>query len=374
MNNPFTPTFGVTPPLLVGRDAEIDAVLDALDDGVGSPGRATLITGARGAGKTVTLNAIEDAATHRGWLVISETVRQGVVADLVEQILPRHLHKLGKAVESRLTGGGASAAGIGANLTRENIDRYPQTPTFRSQLEDLTVALEPSNAGVLITLDEVHRDALDDLRIIAQAVQHAFREGREVAFVAAGLPSAVMDALHDRALTFLRRAERLELGPVPRSDVRRALEEPILTAGREITQEALAVATAGTRGYPFLIQLVGRHIWNAEPSAPLITEAHADRGVEASVRRVGRLVHEPALADLSTIDRSFLAAMATDDGPSQMRDIRARLGVDTNYASQYRLRLIAAGVISAVGRGTVDFTLPYLRDYLRDHVAGATFN
>lgn len=105
-----------------------------------------------------------------------------------------------------------------------------------------------------------------------------------------------------------------------------------------------------------------------------MTEAHAVRGVEASVRRVGRLVHEPALADLSTIDRSFLVAMATDDGPSQMRDIRARLGVDTNYASQYRQRLIAAGVISAVGRGTVDFTLPYLRDYLRDHVAGATFN
>lgn len=374
MSNPFTPTFGVTPPLLVGRDAEIAAVVDALDDGVGSPGRATMITGARGAGKTVTLNAIEDAARQRGWLVISETVRKGVVADLIGQTLPRHLHDLGKAVESRLTGGGASAAGIGANLIRENIDRYPQTPTFRSLLEDLSAALEPSDVGVLITLDEVHRDALNDLRTIAQAVQHAFREGRQIAFVAAGLASAIMDTLHDRALTFLRRAERLELGPVPRSDVRRALEEPILAAGREITPDALDIATAGTRGYPFLIQLVGRQIWNAERSAPIMTAPHATRGVEGAVRRVGRLVHEPALAGLSTIDRSFLAAMAIDEGPSLMRDIRARLGVDTNYASQYRLRLIAAGVISAVSRGTVDFTLPYLRDYLRDHVAGATFN
>lgn len=373
MTNPFTPTFGVTPPLLVGRDAEIATVLDALDDGVGSPGRATLVTGPRGAGKTVTLNAIEDAAAQRGWLVISETARPGVAVDLTEQILPRHLHELGLAVEHRLIGGGASAAGIGANVTRENIDRYPLTPTFRSQLVDLTEALKPPTAGVLITLDEVHRDALGDLQVIAQAVQHAFREGREVAFVAAGLPSAVMDALHDRAMTFLRRAERLELGPVPRAAVRRALEEPIHTAGRQITPEALSTAADGTRGYPFLIQLVGRQIWNADRQAATITEPHAVQGVEGAVRRVGRLVHEPALADLSTIDRSFLAAMAADDGPSQMRDIRDRLGADSNYVSQYRLRLIAAGVIAAVGRGKVDFTLPYLRDYLRDHVAGATF-
>jgi len=71
-------------------------------------------------------------------------------------------------------------------------------------------------------------------------------------------------------------------------------------------------------------------------------------------------VHEPALVGLSTVDRTFLAAMAVDDGPSRMSAIADRLGADTNYVSQYRLRLIAAELIEATGHGRVDFTLPYL--------------
>jgi len=49
-----------------------------------------------------------------------------------------------------------------------------------------------------------------------------------------------------------------------------------------------------------------------------------------------------------------------------MSDIATRLGVDRNYASQYRLRLIATGLISEAGRGRVEFTLPYLGEYLHE--------
>lgn len=63
--------------------------------------------------------------------------------------------------------------------------------------------------------------------------------------------------------------------------------------------------------------------------------------------------------------------MAKDDGPSKMADIQERLGVDVNYASQYRLRLIAAELIESSSHGYVDFALPYLREYLRDEAAAA---
>jgi len=61
--------------------------------------------------------------------------------------------------------------------------------------------------------------------------------------------------------------------------------------------------------------------------------------------------------------------MAQDDGPSKMADIQRRLDVDVNYASQYRLRLIAAELIYATRRGYVDFSLPYMREYLRERAA-----
>jgi len=52
-----------------------------------------------------------------------------------------------------------------------------------------------------------------------------------------------------------------------------------------------------------------------------------------------------------------------------MSDIRDRLGVDGNYASQYRLRLIQAELIHAPSYGRVDFLLPHLREYLREHAS-----
>ncbi len=59
---PFHPSFGVSPPLVSGRDELIDEFAEALLDGPGSAGRAILYTGARGSGRTVMSNAVEDRA------------------------------------------------------------------------------------------------------------------------------------------------------------------------------------------------------------------------------------------------------------------------------------------------------------------------
>jgi hypothetical protein len=123
----------------------------------------------------------------------------------------------------------------------------------------------------------------------------------------------------------------------------------------------------GTRGYPYLIQLIGYHVWSRNVENPVISLDDARAGDERAHRRLGALVHEEALAPASAIDKSFLLAMAKDDGPSRMADIQERLGVDQRYVSQYRLRLIAAEIIEPTGHGFVDFAVPYLREYLREH-------
>jgi hypothetical protein len=147
----------------------------------------------------------------------------------------------------------------------------------------------------------------------------------------------------------------------------RAIREPVEDSGRAIASNALLVAAQATEGYPFLIQLVGQQIWRQHAKAADITMEDVQIGVATARRRLGSLIHEPTLAKTSEVDRSFLAAMAQDDGPSTMNDITARLGVDKTYASQYRLRLIDAELIRSVGFGKVNFVLPYLREYLREH-------
>lgn len=361
--NPFKPTFGRTPPLLVGRDEVIVDFATAIETASGSA-LATLLVGARGSGKTVLLNALEDAARSQGWIVFSETATPGLVDRLVHDRLGPLADELAgdDPVELR----SISAAGFGVSWDRKG-DPSRFRPGLRPLLELVTDRLAASGTGVVLTVDEVHRSAIGELRELTTAVQHAFREDRPLAFAAAGLPAAVSDLLNDDVLTFLRRANRVDVGPVAPRDVALGLAQPLHDAGRTITNAALQEAVAATEGYPFMIQLVGDELYRST-AAEMITAADAGRAVPAARRRLGRLVHEPALADLSDVDRSFLVAMAHDDGPSRMADVAARLGVDANYASQYRLRLLAADVIRPAGRGLVAFELPYLRDYLREHV------
>lgn len=366
MGNPFRPTFGVTPPVLVGRDEQIEAFTEALDDGPGAPGRAMLFSGARGTGKTVMLNALEDAARLRGWLVISQTARSGIAAEMRDTQIPDLLHRhVSGIVRHRLSGLTVTSPVGGLGVTRQRVDEHPEVASLRSRLELLTDALAEHDTGVLITIDELHSGARRDLTVITQTIQHLFREEREIAFLAAGLPHDVAALLDHPGTTFLRRAEHYTLTAVTDEQVREALQIPIEDNERTISAEALEVAAAGTRRYPFLIQLVGYHTWRADESASEITVAHAREGVIAATRRLGRLVHEPALNSLSEVDLRFLLAVAEDDGPSRMQDIARRLGVDASYAGQYRRRLIAAGLVAPAGYGKVDVAIPYLREHLR---------
>ncbi len=366
--NPFTPTFGVSPPLLVGRSDLLDDFSDALVDGPGAPGRVTLYTGARGTGKTVMLNEVEDIARQHGWRVISETATAGLVSRFVEEHLPTLLTEIDPGRSKARMTGVTAPIGLGG-ATWETRDTHESVPGLRTQLTVACELLETNGGGLLLTVDEVHHQVVEELREVATVLQHLTREEREIAFVAAGLPSAVSAVLNDDVLTFLRRADRHSLGPVDLDEVATAIAEPVKEAGRTIAPALAGRAADATGGYPFLIQLVGHHIWRQRPRNRAINEMDVDAGTTAARRRLGSLVHEPAIADLTGVARTFLLAMAHDDGPSKMSDIAARLKVDGNYASQYRLRLIAAEIIEPVGHGRVDFTMPYLREYLREHAA-----
>jgi len=372
--NPFTPTFGVTPPLLVGREQQLSDVVASLDARIGDPYRAVKVHGLRGSGKTVFLNRVEDEARKRGWSVISETTRPGFIDRLTQTVLPALLAQADPhAASSTLTGGALSTPVGGIELHRNTERHYQPAPDLRSQLSLLATLKEGAGAGVLITVDEMNPHGAEDLRQLTQVLQHCFREGREVAFVGAGLNGHVQDLMDADGMTFLRRAEEVALGPIPYQEVRRGLTEPLTTWGKDIDTAAADIAAEGARGYPFMIQAIGFRLWaTAAPSGP-ITGDGARAAVAHATRRVGELVLKPELRALSKIDRSYLAAMAVDPGPSRTRDVATRLGVTAQYASVYRQRLIRADLVMDAGFGLIDFTLPTLREYLQSHAAADAY-
>lgn len=373
MPNPFKPTAGMTPPVLVGREQDLEDFSYALDDGVGAPGRLMYVTGARGVGKTVMLNALGDLARKRDWLVIDETAESMFMPRLIEALAPSNgkissvtLPSASMSITGTPVGGSVSLGSVGFDAAEHALD-------FRRAMTERLDKLERKNRGILITLDEVQASSLSEMRSLATAVQHLIREKRNVAFVFAGLPSMVEDVINDDVLTFLRRAERMHLADVPLSDVRKAFEKTITDNGRHADNRTLDMLAEATNGYPFMIQLVGYWTWRVaqtrSSSSDELIPSDAAEGIRQAKIKLGDMVHGPALDGLSPMGRDYLLAMAQDDGPSSTRDIAKRLERDPGYANVYRTQLIKEDIIYQSSYGYVDFKLPYLRDYLREHGA-----
>ena len=84
--NPFSPSFGISPPVLAGRRDVLNS-FDRVFGSIRSPSYATLLWGPRGTGKTVLLNAVEDRAGAQGWMVVSSAAvsRHGLVDQIASK-------------------------------------------------------------------------------------------------------------------------------------------------------------------------------------------------------------------------------------------------------------------------------------------------
>lgn len=138
--------------------------------------------------------------------------------------------------------------------------------------------------------------------------QHFVREGRKVALLVAGLPSNVSSLVSNKTVSFLRRAEMMPLGRIDDFDIEEAFRKTIKESGRTISAADLAKATEAIAGFPFMMQLIGFHACEERPEEKAIS----------------------------------------------------------SQVSQYRRRLIDAGVIGERRRGVVGFDRPFFREHLEE--------
>lgn len=370
--SPFTPTFGSTPPALVGRQQEVNDFAYALDNGPGSKGRATFVTGQRGVGKSVMLNVYHDIAASRGWVSIHASASKGFARQLTEARLPEVLEQLDSASlsQSKTVGANVSVLGFGGGFTNRTESTNTLVPDFRHQLMKTLDTLSKTGAGLLITLDEVHRSQLDEMQEITDAISYAFAQDAPVAFVAAGLPETINGLVNADVSTYLRRAERVTLENLLPEDTRVALSVPIEEAGGRISESALELAVEGTGNYPYLVQLVGDEAWRAAADGN-IRESHVHVALDTAERSMFRQIHAPMIEPLSPREREYLDAMTADEGRSSTGDIARRMAIEGSHAGVYRDRLLNRGVIEASGRGYVTFAVPYTDSYLRLYPARA---
>lgn len=363
----FSPAFGNRPSYLVGRERVVDAILTGLSSAPGSRERSIVMLGQRGSGKTVLLWEFADRATAQGYAVATPTAAaEGMLERIVEKVQEAGERYVSKRARAHVSGGSLGAFGFSAGL--EFSREVQETKSFQYKLTQLARELTACGHGILILIDELQANS-PEIRQLVTVYQELIGEGLNVAIVLAGLPGAVSATLNDKVLTFLNRARKIELAPLPLSDVQAFYERAFRELDIRTSPDDVRGLARATQGSPYLLQLIGYNIALRLPDGGELTREVIDAALVASEDDFENDVCGTTLAALSGMDVAFLAAMAQDDRPSRMRDLAERMDQTPDYAQKYRARLIDAGVIEAAGRGLVKYAVPYLREYLRKREA-----
>lgn len=366
-DNPFIPSFGVSPLYLAGRDEALAAVKQvALNLARTDYSRACLIVGSRGIGKTVLLNAVEDAGRQGDWLMVSTTASRGFLARMVTEQLQPMLDELRPGRGSKLSAEvrvGAPSVATGAVKIEED-DKAPAAPSLRRSIFDICEAAP--ERGLLFTIDEIGTRARDELEEFATVYQHAVREGLNVAVVMCGIPANINPLVDANAgpVTFLNRARRVDIDLLPKMVARAAFEETIgLRATRTGETDAIDRMVSIARGYPFLIQEVGNKAWDVRPDAPTISLADVESIEPAAMSAMFDSVLQPIYRSLAPGLRAALYVLATDEQVTTSQ-MATRLGREITAVSGIQQRLVQSGVAVRTERGRMRIVVPYLGAYV----------
>ena len=352
--NPFRPTAGAEPPRIIGRDDIALEFSEGLRAGVGAPARLMRITGPRGSGKTVLLCDLRDRARELGWKTAVISANDHLVDDLKDQLDENVLEA-------------DASLGVNVGLAQASVRVAKKDQSLRSQMK----AVANANTGLFIAVDEVQDAPIDEMRTIASTVQLLIGEKVNVALAFAGLPTGVMDLINGKALTFLRRALPEELTSINLVEVALSMSDSFASTGLTLKGDLLTKAATATKGYAYLVQLVGYSIWQRadrhRDNSTLVGANDVDEGIALANARFHDVVHEPAIANLRLLDIEYLLAMCDDNQRSKTSDIAHRLGKKSSELSSVRARLLSREVIQAPMRGYVSFAVPDLDEYLRQN-------
>jgi hypothetical protein len=389
-DNPYTPGAGRKPPLLAGRDRDLEnfrSITERL--AAGGYERSLIYCGLRGVGKTVLLMEFDVLASEAGWATtdVQEVGSQPDFRTTFARMAVRLLremsrrHRVKQRVEHALSVVKAFSlavpGGIQLKLDVDAASGVADTGDPEQDLVDLLreigeVAKE-TRAGALFLIDEMHNLDGSSLAAICIALQAISRHGLPVALVGAGLPD-----LQVRLMSAKPYADRLfeyqELGRLSAAAARTALVAPAATRGVGFKEQAARRVVTESAGYPYFIQEYGLELWNYAEQSP-ITTADFEAVREIVTDSLARNFFGTRFQLATDAEQRYLAAMSSlGVPPYRTSDVAQRAGAkDQRGVSIYRDALIRKGLIWSPRRGLVDFTVPSFAEYLRDNHPLATW-
>ena len=392
VRNPYAPGAGQRPPELAGRDAvleQFDVVLERVARG--RPERSLVLTGLRGVGKTVLLNAMRSQAMGRLWGTgkiearPDQSLRRPLAGALhmaVRELTPRHRDPgrvdafLGVLKAFALLSNAAGTKlrdrwqpGIDVPASSGRADTGDIEVDLVELFVDAAAVARDVGVGIAIFVDEMQDVTEPDLSALCAACHELSQQALPLIVVGAGLPHlpAVLSASKSYSERLFRyvRIDRLD-----RASADRALVNPAAEEGVGYAPEALDALYATTEGYPYFVQAYGKVTWDHAPRSPVgaadVLVAAPQAQAELAVGFFGSRYERATPAE-----REYLRAMATlsepTNGTVSTAEVASHLGRKPSSLSPARDSLIKKGLVYSAERGTIAFTVPHFAEYLRKH-------
>lgn len=395
VRNPYAPGAGQRPPELAGRDRELAAFDVTLERvAAGRPERSMVVSGLRGVGKTVLLNALRGQAVQRLWGTGKIEARpdrslrlplaQAVHAAVREVA---HRHRDPQRVDE--VAGVLKAFALQTSLPdRKGFRWTPPTdvPATRGRADSGDLELDlvellgdvaelgrDLGVGLALFVDEMQDVAAAELGALCGALHEVSQRNAPLVVVGAGLPH--LPVVLASAKSYAERLFRyVAVDRLPRGMAERAWRRPAAEEGVDFEPAAVDLLYELTDGYPYFVQAYGKATWDSAVADPIrpedVSQAAPEAEAELAVGFFGARYERATPAE-----RDYMRAMAElgagIPGAEQVTTaaVATSLGRRPQSLSPARDGLIKKGLVYSAERGTVAFTVPHFGSFLRGRPA-----
>lgn len=342
MKNPYSLVFGKEPTEHISRLAQTAMVEDSFR-GITDDQQLYLITGIRGAGKTVFMTDIQNRFKHDDdWIVMELNPEKDLLVSLAAKLCSEsRLATLFKTAKINL-----SFWGLGLE-----VNGTPPITDIETAISKMLQAIGAKNKKVLITIDEITNNSY--VREFSAAYQILIRQNLPVYLLMTGLYENINNLQNVDSLTFLYRAPRIKLEGLNITSVADSYSRNLGISNEEAMKMAII-----TKGYSFAFQVLGY----------LAFENKGDyNSVLPKFRQyLDEYVYDKIWSELSPKDKVILNAISRVES-GKIEEIRQLLDLDSNEFNPYRKRLINKGLIDGAERGYVRIVLPMFKEFVLDN-------
>ena len=350
LQNPFTYSFGIKPKEYI-RNPQEDIILDNFSYRDPTE-RAYMITGIRGAGKTVMLADISEKLGERDdWIVVdlnpSRDLLQSLGAQLYELPFMKRFFVDAK-IDLSLFGFGVS------------VEKGTEIFDIESAIEKLIEAVQKEEKKLLVTIDEAAPNK--DMQVFCLTFQRLIRKRLPVYMLLTGLYHNIHNLKNMDGCTFLQRVPFIVLEPLDVSAIAVRYKR-IFSLPKE---EAVALARL-TNGYAFAFQVLGKLYFDKAETESMddILFVYESELITYSYNKIW--------SELSEKDKVVVKGMAylCQDRPVERKELMEKIGFSSAMMNRYQARLREKGILdtSGAGHGKYAFILPRFQNFVLDYHA-----